>query len=262
MPSIEPPEPKAQQLLGVLVEALRSGNVRENQPETFPTYSMVLQWLGRPSPSFYPGSRLRKLGLDRLNEWTIRNEELPKVTALIVNKSTHRPGKGFAESHGFYFDDPQWPTWWLEQANRAIRYDWTPFLPATPRGGYGKTEPISLRVREDGDEQGFGSVIVADPPPARIRTTGTTVSEVLQWLAAGESESEILLHHPGLRREDIRASLAFAAEREQRAAMAEAEPSRLSTLARQWQGKLTLPKGDPGDPRMDHLLRKYWRNRA
>lgn len=67
--------------------------------------------------------------------------------------------------------------------------------------------------------------------------------------------------HPGLRREDIRASLIFAADREQRAAKAETQPSRLSLLARQWQGKVTLPTSDDSDPRLDYLLKKYWKHR-
>jgi uncharacterized protein (DUF433 family) len=37
---------------------------------------------------------------------------------------------------------------------------------------------------------------------------------VLSWLAAGMSEDEILADYPELEREDIRASLSFAANRE------------------------------------------------
>ena len=40
--------------------------------------------------------------------------------------------------------------------------------------------------------------------------------DVLGWLASGMSEDEILSDHPGLERADIRACLAFAAERERR----------------------------------------------
>ena len=41
-----------------------------------------------------------------------------------------------------------------------------------------------------------------------------TVYDVLDWLASGMSESEILEDYPELTREDIRACLAFAANRE------------------------------------------------
>jgi uncharacterized protein (DUF433 family) len=40
-----------------------------------------------------------------------------------------------------------------------------------------------------------------------------TVSDVLDYLAAGMSEDEILSEFPGLERDDIRACLVFAARR-------------------------------------------------
>lgn len=47
-----------------------------------------------------------------------------------------------------------------------------------------------------------------------IRETRITVYDVLEYLAGGMSEDEILNDFPSLSREDIRASLAFAAARE------------------------------------------------
>ena len=49
-----------------------------------------------------------------------------------------------------------------------------------------------------------------------IRGTRITVYDVLEYLAGGMSEDEILVDFPDLTREDIRASLAFAAARERR----------------------------------------------
>jgi uncharacterized protein DUF433 len=43
-----------------------------------------------------------------------------------------------------------------------------------------------------------------------------TVGEVLEYLASGMSEDEILRDFPDLTREDIRACLAFAADRERK----------------------------------------------
>jgi uncharacterized protein (DUF433 family) len=43
-----------------------------------------------------------------------------------------------------------------------------------------------------------------------------TVSDVLDYLASGMTEDEILEDFPELTRDDIRASLAFAADRERR----------------------------------------------
>jgi uncharacterized protein (DUF433 family) len=43
-----------------------------------------------------------------------------------------------------------------------------------------------------------------------------TVYDILDYLAGGMSEDDILADFPDLRREDIRAALAFAADRERR----------------------------------------------
>ena len=49
-----------------------------------------------------------------------------------------------------------------------------------------------------------------------IRGLRITVSDVLEYLASGMSEEEILADFPDLTTEDIRACLAFAADRERR----------------------------------------------
>lgn len=49
-----------------------------------------------------------------------------------------------------------------------------------------------------------------------IRRMRITVYDVLGWLAAGMSQDEILDDFPELTKEDIRACLAFAADREHR----------------------------------------------
>ena len=47
-----------------------------------------------------------------------------------------------------------------------------------------------------------------------IRGLRITVYDILEYLASGMTEDEILADFPSLQREDIRAALAFAAERE------------------------------------------------
>lgn len=49
-----------------------------------------------------------------------------------------------------------------------------------------------------------------------VRGTRITVYDVLEYLAGGMSEDEILADFPDLTRDDIRACLAFAAARERR----------------------------------------------
>ena len=49
-----------------------------------------------------------------------------------------------------------------------------------------------------------------------IRGLRITVSDVLEYLASGMTEEQILQDFPDLTRDDIRASLAFAADRERK----------------------------------------------
>lgn len=49
-----------------------------------------------------------------------------------------------------------------------------------------------------------------------IRGTRITVTDILEYLAGGMSEEQILADFPDLVREDIKAALAFAAQRERR----------------------------------------------
>jgi uncharacterized protein (DUF433 family) len=49
-----------------------------------------------------------------------------------------------------------------------------------------------------------------------IRGLRITVSDVLEYLASGMTEEEILKDFPDLEREDIRACLEFAADRERK----------------------------------------------
>ena len=64
--------------------------------------------------------------------------------------------------------------------------------------------------------------IVVDPEvrfgKPTVRGTRIAVGDVLSYLASGMSEREILSDFPQLSLEDIRACLAFAAERERRLA--------------------------------------------
>jgi uncharacterized protein (DUF433 family) len=49
-----------------------------------------------------------------------------------------------------------------------------------------------------------------------VRDTRMTVGDVLDYLATGMSHKEILTEFPNITEEDIRACLAFAADRERR----------------------------------------------
>jgi uncharacterized protein (DUF433 family) len=47
-----------------------------------------------------------------------------------------------------------------------------------------------------------------------IKGTRISVSDILSWLASGESQEQILEDFPALKKENILAALAFAANRE------------------------------------------------
>ena len=66
----------------------------------------------------------------------------------------------------------------------------------------------------------YKDVVTIDPEKRGgkpcIRGLRITVYDVLEYLAAGMSEEEIVADFPDLTRDDIRASLAFAADRERK----------------------------------------------
>ena len=55
-----------------------------------------------------------------------------------------------------------------------------------------------------------------------IKGTRITLYDILEYLAGGMTEDQILTDFPSLKREDIRACLAFAAARERRLASSRA----------------------------------------
>jgi uncharacterized protein (DUF433 family) len=69
------------------------------------------------------------------------------------------------------------------------------------------SNPVNLAARQR-------SATGSDPQQAAIRNMRITVADVLSYLASGMSEDEILTDFPELTRDDIRACLAYAAERE------------------------------------------------
>jgi uncharacterized protein (DUF433 family) len=66
----------------------------------------------------------------------------------------------------------------------------------------------------------YRSIITQEPGKrggrACIRGMRIAVTDVLGWLASGMSHAEILADYPELTEDDIRAALAYAADRERR----------------------------------------------
>jgi len=93
----------------------------------------------------------------------------------------------------------------------------------------GRGSELALRVRveyldhapqERAPAPAYAGIITIDPRvrsgKACVRGLRITVQDVLEYLASGMSEAEILEDFPDLTREDIRACLAYAADRERR----------------------------------------------
>ena len=64
----------------------------------------------------------------------------------------------------------------------------------------------------------YSDIITIDPQvrfgKPCIRGMRITVSDILGWLASGMTEADILADYPDLTSEDIKAALAYAADRE------------------------------------------------
>jgi uncharacterized protein (DUF433 family) len=75
-------------------------------------------------------------------------------------------------------------------------------------------------MRECDRCMGYQEIVTIDPGKRGgrpcIRGMRITVSDVLGWLAAGMSHEQILDDYPELTEHDIRACLAYAADRERR----------------------------------------------
>ena len=89
--------------------------------------------------------------------------------------------------------------------------------------------PPCLRTRVAQDDQAsypagvdYRDIITIEPGKRSgkpcIRGTRMTVTDVLEYLAGGMTSEELLAEFPDLTAEDIRACLAFAADRERRLA--------------------------------------------
>jgi uncharacterized protein (DUF433 family) len=68
--------------------------------------------------------------------------------------------------------------------------------------------------------RGYKDIVTQEPGKRGgrpcIRGVRITVADILGWLAAGMSHAQILGDYPELTEEDIRAALAYAADRERR----------------------------------------------
>jgi uncharacterized protein (DUF433 family) len=88
-------------------------------------------------------------------------------------------------------------------------------LPGSEKGELALQRGAAYRLRMD-----YSEIVTIEPGKRSgkpcIRGLRITVSDILEYLASGMSEAEILEDFPELTSDDIRACLAFAADRERR----------------------------------------------
>lgn len=119
---------KGRRLLTAILDYIKTHRVDPARPETYPKYDEMYRAVEPSAPRkvLYVGHNLRKKGLDDLGEWTIRKAELPKITGLIVDAATQRPGNGFFPA--FNRKDGVDDAWWHEEVRKSIEFDWSPYL--------------------------------------------------------------------------------------------------------------------------------------
>ena len=208
---------KGQKLLAMLVANIRHGRFKRRDPKTFISYGEALRELAIPLRG-RAGQQLQKEGLTELNAWTQAHPEIPKITGFIINKAKRYPGPGFFQSHGRRPDDREW---WLSETAKAIDFDWSPYLRAQSPAYESPDEAGPVALHEEPGPVDYRTIITIEPGKRGgkpcIRGMRITVGDVLGWLAAGMSHQQILSDFPELTEQDIRACLAFAAEKEKRA---------------------------------------------
>ncbi len=115
---------EARQILGVLVEHIRTGGIRADDPRTYLGYKEVHEVLGLPLRGLTFGVSLARQGLEELAYWT-RDNDLPAISGLIVDKSRLLPSYGYFELFGRNNDDFRW---WRQEIEKALIFDWSPYL--------------------------------------------------------------------------------------------------------------------------------------
>jgi len=119
------PPVDARKLLHALTNFLGNGTVDVGDPKTFPSYKNTLIAMGvTPWEGARLGPQFNREGGDSLNNW-LRDNNLPALTGLVVNRDSSLPGGDYFRSNGRQPDDFNW---WLEQMRLSKAHDWTHYL--------------------------------------------------------------------------------------------------------------------------------------
>jgi 5-methylcytosine-specific restriction protein A len=116
--------PEGKAILQLLVNCIREGRFRPDNPKDFMGYGEAHRRLGIERRGIHWGGSLRKQGMENLAVWLHENG-LPAVTGLIVDQKNFLPGDGYFEVNGRQIDDRNW---WSDQVRKAIAFDWSPYV--------------------------------------------------------------------------------------------------------------------------------------
>jgi predicted HNH restriction endonuclease len=112
---------EADRLLDLIVRCIRDGRFTPGRTNSYLGYKECHDLLGLPQKGGTWGRSLQQQGLNALAEW-VQDKQVPAITGLIVDTTSHKPGHGFftAFNHGKEDFD-----WWRAEVRRAIAYDWS-----------------------------------------------------------------------------------------------------------------------------------------
>ena len=113
------------------------GDLLPGIPDTYLGYKEAHELMGISLDAPRWDASLKNHGLVDLAQWTTRNN-VPKITGLIVNQKSLKPGQGFFRLFGKSEDDEEW---WHDQARESILFDWSDYI-----------EELELPTREELEE--------------------------------------------------------------------------------------------------------------
>lgn len=146
----------AKRLLSAIVGEIREGKITPGNPKSYIGYgeAHTLMGIKKIGPTW--GVSLMKQGLTELAQWTV-DRNVPKVTGLIVDQKTFRPGKGYFK---LFRIKKEKLVWWHMQARDSIAFDWSSYIPEQDLPSWeelvdyekaiieGKVYSISVKVRK------------------------------------------------------------------------------------------------------------------
>jgi len=116
--------PNGADILRFLVKFTKSHSIKADDPRTFAGYKEIHDYLHLPMMGSTYGESLSKQGLADLAEWA-RDNNLPAVTGLVIDKQTWMPGEGYWTVNNKTDYDFKW---WKEQIEKSILFNWDQFL--------------------------------------------------------------------------------------------------------------------------------------